>query len=59
MRESLLDDCPGMGPSKKQALLAAFGSVERLRKRTPGEIATLPGISMAFARTLVAWLADR
>ncbi len=59
VRESILDDCPGMGPSKKQALLAAFGSVERLRKRTPEEIAALPGISVAFARTLVAWLADR
>ena len=59
VRESLLDDCPGMSPNKKRILLEAFGSVERLRKRTAGEIAAVPGISAAFARTVVAWLAAR
>src|SRR6202035_3064374 len=29
--ESILDDCPGVSDNRKQALLAKFGSVERLR----------------------------
>jgi excinuclease ABC subunit C len=57
VRESRLDDFPGMTPGKKLALLAAFGSLERLKSRTTGEIAALPGISPAFARRLAEWLA--
>ncbi len=56
VKESQLDDMPGMSPSKKQRLLAEFGSVERLRRKQPEEIATLPGISLEFARGLLDWL---
>ena len=56
VKESQLDDCPGMSATKKQRLLASFGSVDRLRRRRPEEIAALPGISLAFAKALLAFL---
>ncbi len=56
MKESLLDDCPGISPAKKTLLLEKFGSVARLKKTPPEEIATLPGISTKTAINLVAFL---
>ena len=54
--ESILDDCPGISPAKKLALLAEFGSVSRLRKLTPETIARMPGVSLKLATGLRAWL---
>ena len=54
--ESIIDDCPGISPAKKNALLAEFGSVSRLRRLTPETIARLPGISLKLATALRAWL---
>ncbi len=59
MHESLLDDCPGITPKRKQQLLATFGSVARLRRANPADIAALPGISRQSAVTIVEWLAAR
>ena len=57
--ESLLDDCPGVSASRKQALLTRFGSVARLR-RTPGEeIAKIPGIGPRLAEQIVEFLRQR
>jgi excinuclease ABC subunit C len=56
MKESLLDDCPGMSPNKKRVLLEKFGSVARLKKSTAEEIAALPGISLKSATTLIEFL---
>ena len=53
MRESLLDDCPGMSPSRKQRLLKQFGSVARIRAASPEEIAKLPGISKKSAAAIL------
>ncbi len=50
LSESLLDEIPGVGESRKKALLSAFGSVRALRRATPEEIAAkVPGIGAAFA----------
>ncbi|MGE9271590.1 MAG: excinuclease ABC subunit UvrC [Verrucomicrobiales bacterium] len=57
MKESLLDDCPAITPRRKLALLKRFGSVARLKKATPEELAELPGISRKSAEAIVAWLA--
>jgi len=54
IRESVLDDVPGVGPSKKQALLAHFGSVRRLMKATAEEIAEAPGIGRKLAEAISA-----
>lgn len=54
MRESLLDDCPGMSPRRKGLLLGKFGSLDRIRRATPAAIAGIPGISEKFAVVLLA-----
>jgi excinuclease ABC subunit C len=54
--ESLLDDVPGISEARKAALLRKFGSVLRLRKATPTEIAGVPGISPRLAAEVVAFL---
>ncbi|MEO1835774.1 MAG: excinuclease ABC subunit UvrC [Akkermansiaceae bacterium] len=56
MKESLLDDCPGVSPKRKATLLEKFGSVERIRKKSAGEIAELPGISLKTAEAMLQWL---
>jgi excinuclease ABC subunit C len=56
MRESLLDECPGMSPAKKQKLLEKFGSVSRLKEATAEEIAKLPGISEKSAQVIIDFL---
>lgn len=57
MKESLLDDVPGMSPRKKALLLAKFGSVERLKKATAKQIAEIPGISEKSAKSILDHLA--
>jgi len=56
MKESLLDDCPGISPNRKRQLLEHFGSVERIKKASPKQIATLPGISEKAAAAILEWL---
>ena len=53
MRDSLLDEIAGIGPAKKQALLARFGSVARLARAAPSAIAETPGIGPKVARVIV------
>jgi excinuclease ABC subunit C len=53
MRESLLDECPGMSPARKQLLLGEFGSVARIRRATAAQIAALPGISLKSASAIL------
>jgi len=43
MTTSTLDDVPGLGPSRRTALLKHFGSVRKLRGAGVEEIAALPG----------------
>ena len=49
VRESVLDEIPGVSAARKQALLERFGSVERLRNVSAAEIAETPGIGAALA----------
>ncbi len=49
VRESVLDGIPGVNAARKKALLRTFGSVDRLRKASPDEIAAVPGISPSLA----------
>lgn len=60
VEESLLDDCPGVSQNRKANLLKTFGSVARLRKATPEEIAQkTPGISITLAETITDFLTSR
>lgn len=56
VRESLLDDIEGVGPSRKTALLSAFGSVKRIRKASQDEIASVPGIGYKLAGDILSVL---
>ena len=56
MKESLLDECPGVSANKKLLLLEKFGSVARLKKAAACEIAKLPGISEKSAAGILDFL---
>jgi excinuclease ABC subunit C len=56
LRESVLDDCPGLGVKRRMALLERFGSLARLKKATSAEIAETPGISERTARAVLEFL---
>ncbi len=49
---SPLDDVPGVGPSRKKALLKRFGSLARLSRSTVEDIASTPGIGPELARAI-------
>lgn len=53
IRESVLDDIPGIGPAKKALLLKRFGSVYRLARATVEEIQTVPGIDRVMAEAIL------
>ena len=56
MHESLLDECPGISPNRKQRLLKKFGSLARIKAATADEIATLPGMSKKSGQALLDFL---
>ncbi len=56
VEESLLDDCPGISRGRKERLLEKFGSVARLKKASPEEIATVPGINPRLAEEIAHFL---
>ncbi|MBI93721.1 MAG: excinuclease ABC subunit C [Gemmatimonadaceae bacterium] len=49
---SRLDDIPGIGPKRRQALLREFGSVRQLREADPEQIAAVKGVSLKLANQL-------
>ena len=57
--ESMLDEFPGMGDTRKAALLKHFGSVHRLRLATADEIAKVPGFGEKVAARLKVFLDSR
>lgn len=59
LRESLLDEMPGLGPKRKDALLAHFGSIQKLRKASVEEIAKVEGLSDKLAGEVKAYLEAR
>ncbi|MDP6793796.1 MAG: excinuclease ABC subunit UvrC [Verrucomicrobiota bacterium] len=57
--ESILDELPGVGASRKAALLKQFGSVQQLRKASLEEIQQVPGFGKKSAQALKAFLETR
>ncbi len=53
---SRLDEIPGIGPKRKQALLRQFGSVKAIQEAPPEELAKVPGISLTVAEQIKAAL---
>ena len=58
MTESALDGIPGLGATRKAALLAHFGSVRKLRAATSEQVREVPGIGPRLAETILATLHD-
>jgi excinuclease ABC subunit C len=57
--ESVLDEFPGIGERRKQALLKKFGSVQRLRTATLEQITAVPGFGGKAAVELKKFLEAR
>ncbi len=56
MTRSLLDDLAGIGPARKRALLAHFGSPEAFLAATREQLEAVPGLPGKVARDLYAQL---
>ncbi|MEU8704603.1 excinuclease ABC subunit UvrC [Streptomyces sp. NPDC048565] len=54
IRSSPLDDVPGLGETRKQALIKHFGSVKKLRQATIDQICEVPGIGRRTAESVAA-----
>jgi len=59
IKESILDDFPGLGEKRKAALLAHFGSIDKLRAATVEQIAEVDGFGPRFAEELQRFLGER
>lgn len=49
---SLLDDIKGIGPKRRNSLLATFGSIEVIRNASEEELAAAPGMDSRAARAV-------
>ena len=56
MTSSLLDELPGVGPARKRALLAHFGSPEAMVAASSEELQAVPGVPAKVARELYGYL---
>ena len=55
MAENPLDDIPGIGPSRKKALLAHFGSAKAVRNAALADLEAVDGVSKAMAKRIHDW----
>ena len=58
IRNSFLEEIPGIGPSRKKILLDHFKDLASLKKATLEELQNIPGIGPKFAESLAAHLRD-
>ncbi len=56
IKESILDDFPGLGPRRRAALLEHFGTIDKVKAASAAEICEVEGIGEKFARDLHAFL---
>jgi excinuclease ABC subunit C len=59
MTSSALDSVPGLGETRRKALLARFGSLKRLRAAGIEDIMAVPGLGRRTAEAVVAALSDQ
>ena len=59
MTRSLLEEIPGIGEKRRNALLLRFGSVDAIREATREELAATPGMTEAAADSVLAFFRDR
>lgn len=56
LKRSALEDIPGIGKHKSAALLAVFGSVQRISSLTEEELTKVKGIGAKHAKTILDFL---
>ena len=52
MTTSILDEVPGVGPTRKKAIMRHFGSMKKLRAARVEEIAAVKGVPADVARAI-------
>ena len=52
MTISVLDEVPGVGPTRKRAIMRHFGSMKRLRAASAEDIAVVKGVPADVARAV-------
>ncbi len=55
MTRSVLDEVPGVGPKRRDALLAHFSSIDQLRAADVRELAAIPGVGAAAAQAIKSY----
>jgi excinuclease ABC subunit C len=58
MTRSALDGIPGLGETRRKAVLAQFGTLRRLRAASVEDVEAVPGIGRRTAEAIVAALAE-
>jgi len=58
MLVSMLDDVPGLGDTRRKALMKRFGSLKRLRAATTEELMEVPGIGRRTAEAVQQAIAE-
>jgi excinuclease ABC subunit C len=56
--KSLLDDIPGVGPSRKKALMKKFRSISEIADATAEELSAMPEIPADVAEQIVSFFED-
>ena len=56
--KSLLDDIPGVGPSRKKALMKKFRSISEIADATAEELSAMPEIPADVAEQIVTFFKD-
>lgn len=58
MTKSVLDDVPGIGKKRREALLKHFQSIDKIKKASVGELSDVEGISKSVAQTIFDYFID-
>jgi excinuclease ABC subunit C len=53
---SILEEAPGIGPKRRQALLEAFGSFDKVKDASADEMAKVEGMTQKSSQALRKWL---
>jgi excinuclease ABC subunit C len=59
IREAGLQEIPGIGPSRKRALLQHFGTLKAIERASPADLAKVPGVNAETARKIYDFFHQR
>ena len=59
IRESGLQEIPGIGPTRKRALLQHFGTLKAIERASLSDLAQVPGVSVEIARKIYDFFHER